>query len=180
MVLVIPPVIILEKEFKENLIYLIYKCMKKKFKCKDWPSSLGNFRSMKFFVLFMLLAVFHVNAKVKSQETALSIKKTNAALIDILKSIEVQSEYTCLYSHSDVAKVVNLTVDLEKASVQEVLETCLKGTKLGFKIVDQTIIIRNLTEFEQQKNEVKKRSITGKVTDAQLPPSRITARSTRR
>ena len=94
--------------------------MKKKFKCKDWPSSLGNFRSMKFFVLFMLLAVFHVNAKVKSQETALSIKKTNAALIDILKSIEAQSEYTCLYSHSDVAKVVNLTVDLEKASVQEV------------------------------------------------------------
>ena len=97
MVLVIPPVIILEKEFKENLIYLIYKCMKKKFKCKDWPSSLGNFRSMKFFVLFMLLAVFHVNAKVKSQETALSIKKTNAALIDILKSIEVVCIVTVMW-----------------------------------------------------------------------------------
>ena len=123
--------------------------MKKKFKCKGWPSSLGNFRSMKIFVLFMLLAVFQVNAKVKSQETALSIKKTNATLIDILKSIEAQSEYTCLYSHGDVAKVVNLTVDLEKASIQEVLEICLKGTKLGYKIVDQTIVIRNLTELQQ-------------------------------
>ena len=108
---------------------------------------------MKFFVLFMLLAVFQVNAEVRSQETFLSIKKTNATLIDILKSIEAQSEYTCLYSYSDVAKVANLTVELKNVPVQDVLEVCLKDTKLGYKIVDQTIIIRNLTELEQKKDE---------------------------
>ena len=97
--------------------------MKKKFKCKGWCSGLGNFRSMKFFVLFMLLAVFQVNAEVRSQETFLSIKKTNATLIDILKTIEAQSEYTCLYSYGDVAKVVNLTVELKNVSVQNILET---------------------------------------------------------
>ena len=125
---------------------------------------------MKFFVLFMLLAVFQVNAEVRSQETFLSIKKTNATLIDILKTIEAQSGYTCLYSYSDVAKVANLTVELKNVPVQDVLEACLKDTKLGYKIVDQTIIIRNLTELEQKKDEVKKKSITGKVTDSKKEP----------
>ena len=144
--------------------------MKKKFKCKGRCFGLGNFRSMKFFVLFMLLAVFQVNAEVRSQETFLSIKKTNATLIDILKTIEAQSGYTCLYSYSDVAKVANLTVELKNVPVQDVLEVCLKDTKLGYKIVDQTIIIRNLTELEQKKDEVKKKSITGKVTDSKKEP----------
>ena len=74
MILVISPVVVPEKGFRK-IIYLIHKCMKKKFKCKGWCSGLGNFRSMKFFVLFMLLAVFQVNAEVRSQETFLSIKK---------------------------------------------------------------------------------------------------------
>ena len=169
MILVISPVVVPEKGFRK-IIYLIHKCMKKKFKCKGWCSGLGNFRSMKFFVLFMLLAVFQVNAEVRSQETFLSIKKTNATLIDILKTIEAQSGYTCLYSYSDVAKVANLTVELKNVSVQDVLEACLKDTKLGYKIVDQTIIIRNLTELEQKKDEVKKKSITGKVTDSKKEP----------
>ena len=169
MILVISPVVVPEKGFRK-IIYLIHKCMKKKFKCKGWCSGLGNFRSMKFFVLFMLLAVFQVNAEVRSQETFLSIKKTNATLIDILKTIEAQSGYTCLYSYSDVAKVANLTVELKNVSVRDVLEACLKDTKLGYKIVDQTIIIRNLTELEQKKDEVKKKSITGKVTDSKKEP----------
>lgn len=59
------------------------------------------------------------------------IKKTNATLIDILKSIEAQSEYTCLYSYSDVAKVANLTVELKNVPVQDVLEVCLKRYEVG-------------------------------------------------
>ena len=47
----------------------------------------------------------------------------------------------------------NLNVELKNVPVQDVLEVCLKDTKLGYKIVDQTIIIRNLTELEQKKDE---------------------------
>ncbi len=65
--------------------------------------------------------------------------------------IESKSDYTCLYSHEDVAKVNDLTVELKNVTVQEILDVCLKGTRLGYKIVDQTIVIRNLSEMEQKK-----------------------------
>lgn len=116
-------------------------------------------------MLFMLLTVLQVNAVVKSQETLLSVNVTRVSLVEVLKMIESKSDYTCLYSHEDVVKVDNLTVELKNVTVQEILEVCLKGTRLGYKIVDQTIVIRNLSEMEQRNGEAKQRTITGRVTD---------------
>lgn len=145
--------------------------MKKKFEHKDWYSGLEKCcLTMKFFTLFMLLTVLQVSAKVKSQEASLNIQMTNVSLIEVLKQIESQSDYTCLYSYSDVAKVLHLTVDLKKVSVDDVLKFCLRGTQLGYQIVDQTIVIRNLNESDQKKEEVKGRVVTGKVTDEQKTP----------
>lgn len=140
--------------------------MKKKCKRKDRYAGLEKCcLKMKFLVLFMLIAVFQVSAEVKSQETSLSIKMTNVSLVDVLKQIESQSDYTCLYSHSDVAKITNLTIALENVPIEKILDVCLKGTKLGYKIVDRTIVIRNLNETVQKKDDVKGKTITGRVTD---------------
>lgn len=145
--------------------------MKKKFECKDWHTGLEKCcLKMKFLMMFMLLAICQVSAEVKSQETSLSIKMTNVSLIDVLKQIESQSGYTCLYSYNDVVKVPNLTIDMKNVPIERVLDVCLKGTKLGYKIVDQTIVIRNQNEVTQKKDEVKGRTITGKVTDIRKEP----------
>ena len=125
---------------------------------------------MKFFMLFMLLTALQVNAVVKSQETLLNVNVARVSLVEVLKMIESKSDYTCLYSHEDVAKVDNLTVELKNATVREILDVCLKGTRLGYKIVDQTIVIRNLSEMEQKNGEIKQRTITGKVTDKSGAP----------
>jgi len=113
----------------------------------------------------MLLTALQVNAVVKSQETLLNVNVARVSLVEVLKMIESKSDYTCLYSHEDVAKVDNLTVELKNVTVQEILDVCLKGTRLGYKIVDQTIVIRNLSEMEQKNGEAKQRTITGRVTD---------------
>ena len=145
--------------------------MKKKFKCKGWYSGLRKCcLMMKFFMLFMLLMVLQVNAKVKSQEPLLSVSVTRASLVDVLKMIESRSNYTCLYSHEEVAKVRNLTIELKDVYVREILDVCLKGTKLGYKIVDKTIVIQNLNEIEQKDNDVQEKLITGKVTDKNRLP----------
>ena len=145
--------------------------MKKKFKCKGWCSGLRKCcLMMKFFMLFMLLTALQVNAVVKSQETLLNVNVARVSLVEVLKMIESKSDYTCLYSHEDVAKVDNLTVELKNATVREILDVCLKGTRLGYKIVDQTIVIRNLSEMEQKNGEIKQRTITGKVTDKSGAP----------
>lgn len=116
---------------------------------------------MKFFMLFMLLTVFQVNAVVKSQETLLNVNVVRVSLVEVLKMIESKSDYTCLYSHEDVAKVNDLTVELKNVTVQEILDVCLKGTRLGYKIVDQTIVIRNLSEVEQKMERRNKELLRG-------------------
>ena len=113
----------------------------------------------------MLLTVFQVNAVVKSQETLLNVNVVRVSLVEVLKMIESKSDYTCLYSHEDVAKVNDLTVELKNVTVQDILDVSLKGTRLGYKIVDQTIVIRNLSEVELKNGEAKLRTITGRVTD---------------
>ena len=35
------------------------------------------------------------------------------------------------YSHEDVAKVDNLTVELKNATVREILDVCLKANQIG-------------------------------------------------
>lgn len=96
--------------------------MKKKFKSRGWCSGPRKCRlMMKFFMLFMLLSVIQLYAGVKAQETRLDLQKTNTSLIDVLKMIERQSDYTCLYSYEDVAKVQNLALNLKKASIETIL-----------------------------------------------------------
>ena len=102
---------------------------------------------MKFFMLIMLLTALQVNDVVKTQVKMLNVKVARVYLVEVLKKIESKRDYTCLYSHEDVAKVDNLTVELKNATVREILDVCLKGTRLGYKIVDQTIVIRNLSEM---------------------------------
>ena len=77
---------------------------------------------MKFFMLFMLLTVLQVNAVVKSQETLLNVNVARVSLVEVLKMIESKRDYTCLYSHEDVAKVNDLTVELKNVTVQEILD----------------------------------------------------------
>ena len=101
--------------------------MKKKFKCKGWCSGLRKCcLMMKFFMLFMLLTALQVNAVVKSQETLLNVNVARVSLVEVLKMIESKSDYTCLYSHEDVAKVDNLTVELKNATVREILGCLFK------------------------------------------------------
>lgn len=137
--------------------------MKKKFKCKGWCSGLRKCCLMvKFFMLFMLLSVIQLYAGVKAQEMRLDLQKTDVSLIDVLKMIERQSDYTCLYSYEDVAKVQNLDLNFKKVSIETILKKCLEGTSLQFKIVDKTIIIQNVV-YKVQQEEGK--TIRGKVTD---------------
>ncbi len=122
---------------------------------------------MRFTILFILLSVLQIRAEVKSQETLFNLKMDDVSLIEVLKAVESQGNYTCLYSYSEVADVLHLSIDVKNASVQDVLKQVLKGTNLQFKIVDQTIVIQNV-KSKSTKTEQKK--IKGRVLDKERLP----------
>jgi TonB-linked SusC/RagA family outer membrane protein len=92
-------------------------------------------------------------------KTLITINEENATLLSLLKKIETASKYSLLYNSDDVENVKKVTIKAINKSVPEVMELLLKGTGLGFKINENTIII---SKPVQQKPQTKKK-ITGRV-----------------
>ncbi|MEG2792118.1 MAG: carboxypeptidase-like regulatory domain-containing protein, partial [Odoribacter sp.] len=144
--------------------------MKKRFRNNDRYSGLRKYCIlMKTVILFMAFSVLQVRAEVKSQETLLNLKTNNASLEEVLKMIELQTDYTCLYSYDDVVKIKHLNLDFTNVPISIILEKCMKGTPLQYKIVDQTIVIRSISGITAQQQK-KEGVINGRVTDNRLNP----------
>lgn len=64
-------------------------------------------------------------------------------------------------------KISNITLNLQGATIEEVLTTCLKNTGFSFRVLDKTIIL-----FREQVKDDKKQSfiIQGKVVDENNKP----------
>lgn len=120
---------------------------------------------MKVTVFLMLIGIMHVSANVYSQTAKFSMNLKQVAVIDVLKTIEAQSEFRIAYNNADfdVARKVNINAD--NAEVEQILKEILYGTGLKYSILDRHIIISaegsNALAGAQQKNV----TVSGKVTD---------------
>ena len=98
------------------------------------------------------------------------------ALSDVIKEIQKQTEFTFFYSPKDVEGVVVEKVELEKASLEKVLDLCLKGTNLEYEIVYKAVILRQEREKEKEQStpllveQPQKKNIKGKVLDIKGDP----------
>ncbi|MBE9599425.1 SusC/RagA family TonB-linked outer membrane protein [Pedobacter sp. MC2016-24] len=105
--------------------------------CKPLP---GVFRPMaKKLTLLITIAFSIVYTKSYSQIT---IHEKNVEIQKIFKSIEQQSKFTFLYDSKDIKDVPNITIDVDNASIQDALSQTFKGLSLTYKIIAQTILVK--------------------------------------
>lgn len=98
----------------------------------------------------------------------LNISMKDVSLIEILKHIDKQTEYSVLYRSDQLEQMKSVSIDLQNATVDEILSQCLQGTGLSYQINDRTIVIsknKSTTLPQQAMREIK-----GKVTDAKKEP----------
>ncbi len=144
--------------------------MTKKPKRKSRDSGLRKcLRIMKFSLLLFVFSIASLSAGVRAQSVVRDFRTDNATLLEVLKSIESKSGYTCLYSHDDVAGVKGLSFDLHRAHVTEILDRSLAGTSLEYEIVDDTIVIRSKAQRAQQP-ERRQLIVQGVVRDEFTQP----------
>ena len=94
---------------------------------------------MKFIVVLVLLTSMQLSAKVNAQQ--LSIRMENATFQQVAKEIEKQTGFTFLFSDAKVNGLKNLQLNFEQADLATILEQCLTGSGLSFRIVENTIVI---------------------------------------
>lgn len=119
-------------------------------------------RIMKLVFVFLLTSMMAISATTYSQSASLKLKFKNASFSEILSSIEEQTDFYFFYKNDEVAGLLNLNMDLQNASIKEVMEQLLKNSNLKYKIVDRYIVIGTSDETSTQQGNKK---ISGTVSD---------------
>ncbi len=133
----------------------------------NYPQGLSK---MKFILLFAF--ILHLAMGVYAQPPQFNIKLENASLKQVFDQITEQSDYSFVYGNIDIKNFKGISINVKNASVQEVLQECLKGLDLEYEIHNKVIILR---KAKKQVPSVKKGkgnniSIHGKITDEEGVP----------
>lgn len=107
---------------------------------------------MKLIVLLLFVTTLHLSASVYSQEARVTVHLQNASFGDVVKTLENLTNYTFLYRDHQVAQIKNLNLQYDGTDIKVILDACLKGSGLTYRLVDNTIVI-------QQAQTVKTDSI---------------------
>lgn len=117
---------------------------------------------MKLTTILLFLAFMQASAKGYSQ---ISLKEKNVPLERILTSIKKQTGYVFFYDAHDISGI-RMSIDVQTASIETVLNECTKVLPLTFKIVGNNVLLRrkDLT-VGYAENQYKVTVLKGKVLD---------------
>lgn len=124
---------------------------------------------MKLMIILTLAAVLQVSAHTNAQNITLS--KKNASLQQIFKEIRRQTDYNFFYNNKTLRLAQKVNLDVQQASLEQVLEKCFKGQPLSYVIQEKVIIV---SEKEQDKTNwpppAPPVDISGKIIDKEGKP----------
>lgn len=124
-------------------------------------------RIMKITTLFMLGVACCISASTYAQNYKVSINKQNSSIIEILKEIEKNSEFTFFFNDNRVNVNKTASVNAKNASLEDVLDQVLRNTGYNYQIIDRQVLIKasdasRLTANAAQQNT---KNITGVIHD---------------
>lgn len=115
---------------------------------KKWKGVLIMSRMTLFFMLAFNLTL---HAGVFSQSLTLRMK--NVTLEEVLLEIQKGGTYDIICNSRQIGEVKNISLDVKDVKVEEVLKLCLKGTLLGYELMDNTIVIYEAGRKAQPREE---------------------------
>ena len=126
---------------------------------------------VKLTFILMLTFLLQVNAAGYAQRINLSVR--NAPLGKTLKEIKKQIGYTFFYNTQMLYSAKPVTINVNNATLEEVLTLCFKDQPLNYTITENAVIVMKKTEKPQKdlvESEIQNITITGKVTSTTGEP----------
>lgn len=96
----------------------------------------------------------------------ISINKKSASLESVLSSIRKQSGYDFFYSDAMLKNTKPVSLDVQNASVIEVLNMVLKDQALSYTLDNNTIVLR----YKHESSSQQQLNVSGRVLDADNKP----------
>jgi len=101
------------------------------------------FRIMRSTAILLLTTALHVSAKGYSQNITLSYR--HITLEKAFRLIEKQTDYSFLWNQTVLDKMPPVDIEVRDAPLTRVLDSCLKGLPLTYKIKDKVVLIEMAT-----------------------------------
>ncbi|WP_349318361.1 TonB-dependent receptor [Chitinophaga sp. MM2321] len=97
---------------------------------------------MKLSAIFLLVGCLQLSAAAYSQEKYFTLSFDQVPLEKVFASVKQQGDYLFLYNNENINKAgARVSVNLEAATIKQVMDACMKGLPLSYRIIDKTVII---------------------------------------
>ena len=124
--------------------------------------------TMKFVLLFLLAFVLQVNAGAYGQVGKVTLQMENATFEEVMRALEGKTGYMFVYQDRQVAGIKNLNLSYVDTEIREVLDACLSGTGLTYRLVDNVIVIQS--RALAAADTLKGQNLKGTVKDEKKNP----------
>ena len=136
---------------------------------------------MKLTLIILLSLTLSSFANVLAQKV--NLNENNASLKVIFKKIRKQTNYTFVFTESQINKADKISIHIENASIEDALKACFEKLPLSFTIYNKIIIVKDREETPKTPNDEKQVPIiiNGKIIDDKglpLPGASITEKGT--
>ena len=104
---------------------------------------------MNLTTAFLFAICVSANAKGFSQQVSLS--ERNTSLEKVFKEINRQTSYTFVYTESLLKKSKNISINVQNAPIEQVLEICFKEQPLTYTILNKMVVIKEKDLIPQKE-----------------------------
>ncbi len=122
---------------------------------------------MKLTLLLILVAIIQVNATVYSQTVRLNVK--NSGLEKIFLEIRSQTGYDFLYNSRLLKGTVPVTIQMNGATLEEILDEVFRDQPVTYSIIERTIVVRKKSNW---KKAAVRKPVESEIRIEQVPVSR--------
>ena len=124
-------------------------------------------RVMKITTLFSLATACCISASTYAQNYKVSVNKQNSSIIEVLKEIEQNSEFTFFFNDNRVNVNKKVSVNAKNVTLEEILDQLFANTGYKYQIIDRQVLIKASEEARMNSNvsQQNKKTITGVIKD---------------
>lgn len=144
-----------------NVLNVLKKYRRKLFSYTNHEKE-SSYRFLVMFIVTMCLNIGDIRAESLPQINGLTLAIQNGTILEALKAIENQSDYSFVYDANDVNLSKKVTINANDIDLQDVLNALFGSNEFGYRIVDNRhIALYRKTAVKQQSNL----TIRGTVSD---------------
>ncbi|WP_176132769.1 TonB-dependent receptor [Salegentibacter holothuriorum] len=128
---------------------------------------------MRVLIILLGIGLSSSYANSSYSQTKIDIAIKDASLIEFFEEIQANTEFVFFYKDDVLKDNLRISVNLEKASLEKVLQSAFSNTSLAYKISEKQVVVKRLAKKSNESTAINRKkqqetiTVAGNVTEAE-------------